>query len=327
MDTILLGRDDVAGLLDMRETIRVVEQAFRYYAAGQAQMPPKTYIQLEKGDFRAMPCSLPGAAGIKWVNVHPGNPKIGLPTVMAVFVYNDPDTGFPLAIMDATDITSYRTAAASACASRYLARPDSRTLGLIGAGRQANFHLLSHAALFELDEVRVFDIKAEAVDSFMSRFPELNVVRASVEEAVASDIVCTLTPAVFPVVKASWVKRGTHINAVGADAPGKEELEPAVLGLARVVVDDLEQASHGGEINVPLSSGLYKTGQIWATLDQVITGVRPGRDSADQITVFDSTGLAIEDLAVAQLAYGKAAARGGYTFMAMVQSPAVPAAR
>jgi len=327
METLLLGMGDMAGLLEMGEVIDAVEQAFRDYAAGHAQMPAKTYVRLDKGDFRAMPASLPGAAGMKWVNVHPGNPKMGLPTVMAVFIYSDPDTGYPLAIMDATELTSYRTAAASACASKYLARSGSRTLGLIGAGRQAQFHLVSHAALFKLEEVRVYDMKPEAVDAFIARFPNFNVIRASAEEAVASDIVCTLTPAISPVVKASWVRRGTHINAVGADAPGKEELEPAVLDLARVVVDDLEQSSHGGEINVPLSSGLFKKEQIWATLGQVITGTRPGRDSADRITVFDSTGLAIEDLAAARLAYDRAVAGGGYHSMVMVQPAAIPSRR
>jgi alanine dehydrogenase len=206
----------MAELLQMDEVLSAVEQAFRDCALGQGQMPPKVYLQTSRGDFRAMPGALPGAVGIKWVSVHPRNPKIGLPTVMGVFIYSDPDTGYPLAIMDATEITAFRTAATSAIASKYLARPDSHTLGLIGAGRQAYMHLKSHALIFQLKTVRVYDVRPEAVDAFINYFPQFNVKRASLEEATVSDIVCTLTPAKSPVVKASWVRPGTHINAVGA---------------------------------------------------------------------------------------------------------------
>ncbi|MEW6034190.1 MAG: ornithine cyclodeaminase family protein [Chloroflexota bacterium] len=319
MGTLLLSKGDISGLLDMAEVIGVVEQAFRDHAAGRAQMPPKVYIKVEKGDFRAMPCALPGAAGIKWVNVHPGNPRLGLPTVIGVFIYSDPDTAYPLAIMDATEFTAYRTAAASACASRHLARPDSRTLGLIGAGRQAHMHLLSHAATFPLEAIRVYDIRPEAVAAFIARFPQFKVTGASAEEAAASDIVCTLTPATAPVLRASWARPGTHINAVGADAPGKQELDPEILKTARVVVDDMAQSCHAGEVNVPLRQGLFRKEQIWATLGEVISGARPGREHARMVTVFDSTGLAIEDLATAKMLYQKARERGGYLSVNLVE--------
>lgn len=312
MDTLLLTKKDVAGLLDMKEVIGGVEQSFRDYAAGKTQMPSKVYIRLDKGDFRAMPGAVPGAVGVKWVNVHPLNRNLGLPTVMGLIIYSDPDTGYPLAVMDGSELTAYRTAATSATASKYLARPESRTLGLIGAGRQAQMHLLSHAAIFRLDAVRVYDVRAEAAREFVQYFPQFNVMSATAEEALDSDIVCTLTPATSPVVRASWVKPGTHINAVGADAPGKQELEPQVLEMARVVVDDVAQACHGGEINVPVRHGLFRKEQIWATLGEVISGARTGRQDARGITVFDSTGLAIEDVVTARLIYEKATRRGGY---------------
>jgi len=318
MNTLFLSKSDMAGLLQMDEVMRVVEQAFRDYAAGQAQMPAKSYIHTSSGDFRAMPGAVPGAVGIKWVNVHPGNPKLGLPTVMGVVIYSDPDNGYPLAIMDATEITAYRTAATSANASRYLARSDSRTLGLIGAGRQAYMHLQSHALVFPLETVRLYDMRAEAMEAFINHFPQFNVKKASAEEAAASDIVCTLTPATSPVLKASWVRPGTHINAVGADAPGKQELDPKILEMAQVVVDDLVQACHGGEINVALRQGLFKKEQVWGTLGEVIAGIKPGRQDAQAITVFDSTGLAIEDVAVAHLVYRKAKERGGYPSLEIV---------
>jgi len=229
MSTLLLSKSDVAELLDMGEVISVVEQAFRDYAIGLAQMPPKVYIQLEKGDFRAMPSAVPGAVGVKWVNVHTGNRELGLPTVMGIFIYSDPDTAYPLAIMDGTEITAYRTAAASAIASKYLARPDARTLGLVGTGRQAHMHLQSHAQIFSLEAIKVYDWRPEAVETFIGHFPRFKVEGTSVEGALASNIVCTVTPATVPLVRASWVRPGTHINAVGADAQGKCELDPDIL--------------------------------------------------------------------------------------------------
>lgn len=318
MSTLILSKSNVDGLLQMDEVLSAVEQAFRDYALGQGQMPSKTYIQTSRGDFRAMPGALPGAVGIKWVNVHPRNPRLGLPTVMGIFIYSDPDTGYPLAIMDATEITAYRTAATSAIASKYLARPDSCVLGLIGAGRQAYVHLQSHAALFKLEAVKLYDIQPEAVDAFINYFPQFNVKRASLEEATATDIVCTLTPAKNPVIQASWVRPGTHINAVGADAEGKQELDPEILGMAQVIVDDPQQALHGGEINVAVRDGLFKKEQISANLGEVVIGAKPGRRNAQDITIFDSTGLAVEDIAVAHLIYRKAKEKGTFTALDIV---------
>lgn len=318
MSTLLLSKSDVAALMDMREVMGVVEQAFRDYATGRAQMPAKVYIQLDKGDFRAMPGAVPGAVGLKWVNVHLGNRKLGLPTIMGILIYSDPDTAYPLAIMDATEVTAYRTAATSANASKYLARPDSRTLGLIGAGRQAYMHLQSHALIFPLDEIKVYDLCSEATDALIGHFPGFNLRRASAEEVAGCAIVCTLTPATAPVVQASWLKPGTHINAVGADAPGKQELDPGILQGARVVVDDLAQACHGGEINVAVGQGLLTREQIWGTLGEIIAGTKRGRQDDKVVTVFDSTGLAIEDIAVARLVYQKARERGQYLLVDIV---------
>jgi alanine dehydrogenase len=310
MPTLLLNKKDVQNLIAMEEVIPVVEKAFKELTEGKGAMPSKVYLTVKDGDFRAMPAALPGAAGMKWVNVHPGNPLKGLPTVMAVLIYNDPATGYPLAIMDATESTAFRTAATSAIASKYLARKNSKTLGIVGAGRQASTHIMAHRLIFDFKEIRVFDISSEAVASLIKGFPESPIKERSLEETVKSDIVCTLTPAHQPVVKSRWIMPGTHINAVGADAQGKEELEPSILNDAMVVVDDLRQASHGGEINVPLSKGLFKKQQIYATLGEIITGIKTGRTDNKIITVFDSTGLAIEDIAVARLLYEKARNNG-----------------
>jgi len=144
MSTLFLTRKDVRDLLDMADVIETVERSLGDWATGKATMPPKAYLLLDKGDIRAMPAAIEGAAGMKWANVHPQNAALGLPTVMAILIYNDPDTGYPLAVMDATEITALRTGATAAIASRYLARKDAHTLGIIGAGRQAYSQMLAH---------------------------------------------------------------------------------------------------------------------------------------------------------------------------------------
>ena len=306
MPTLLLSKQDVLQLINMKGVLAVVEKAFVDFTEGKGEMPSKVYLTVKDGDFRAMPAALPRAAGMKWVNVHPGNPVKGIATVMAVLIYNDPVTGYPLAIMDATESTAFRTAATSAIASKYLARQDACTLGIVGAGHQAYMHIKAHAMLFKFTEIRVFDISPAAVSKLISVFSNLPLKACALEETVKADIVCTLTPAHQPVVRKKWLVPGTHINAVGADAPGKEELEPSILHNALVVVDDLRQAAHAGEINVPIAKGLFKEQQIHATLGEIITGRKSGRRDNHVITIFYSTGLAIEDIAVAKLLYQKA---------------------
>jgi alanine dehydrogenase len=320
MSTLFLGRNDLRDLLKMPAVIEAIEQGFKELARGEAKMPAKTHLVLEQGDFRAMPAALPHAAGIKWVSVHPQNPARGLPTVMATLIYNDPATGYPLAVMDATDITAYRTGATAAIASKYLARRDSRILGIVGAGRQACALLLAHTHIFDLRLIKVFDISKTAVNKFIKSFPEYNVQESSLEQAVASDIVCTVTPVRKPLLKREWVLPGTHINAIGADAPGKGELEHLILKEAIVVVDNLEQASSTGEINVPLKKGLFGIDEVYATLDEIIVGNKQGRKDKESITVFDSTGIAIQDLAIAKLIYEKAKQMGGYLSLDLVSA-------
>jgi alanine dehydrogenase len=273
----------------MSDVIRVVEDTFIALGQNKVSMPPKSYLIVEHGDFRAMPAAIDGAAGIKWINVHPRNAVKDLPSIMAVLIYNDPETGYPLAIMDATQITAYRTAAASAIASKYLARKNSRSLGIIGAGSQANAHIMAHLELFDLGVIKVYDRLKTAVNRLINSLSGYQLKECSIEEVVASDIVCTLTPSKSPVLKEEWVK-----------------LEPSILDKAIVVVDDLGQASAAGEINVPVSNGLYKVDQVHATLNEIMLGKKKGRADDKTITIFDSTGIAIEDIATAKLIYEKA---------------------
>jgi alanine dehydrogenase len=318
MPTILLDRNAVKTLIRIADVINVVEEAFRICGEGKGNMPAKTYLALEHGDFRAMPAALPGCAGIKWVNVHPENPSRGLPSIMAILIYSDPETGYPLAIMDATEITAYRTGAAAAIASKYLTRLDSHTIGIIGAGFQAHTQILAHAELFNSISISVFDVSEAAVDRLMHSFSQFPIRNCSIQEAVASDIVCTLTPSRSPIIKKEWIAPGTHINAIGADAPGKQELDPLILKEAVVIVDDIKQASGSGEINVPIQKGIYSVGEVYGTLAEVVAGKKKGRAHNNDVTVFDSTGIAVEDIAVAKLLFEKAQQRGGYPSIDLV---------
>ncbi|MFN3383784.1 MAG: alanine dehydrogenase [Archaeoglobaceae archaeon] len=307
METLILTRKEIESLVTMEEAIKAVEEAFRLYAISKALMPPKVYLTLEEGDFRAMPSALMGYAGVKWVNSHPKNPEKGFPTVMAVYVLSDPSNGFPLAVMDATFLTSLRTGAGGGVAMKYLARKDSKVFGFIGCGKQATFQFLAVKELFEPETIKAFDVNKKAGEKF-KEFCEKNGFDCKLTEASEAcdcDVLITSTPSTKPVVKNAWIKEGVHINAIGADAPGKQELEIEILKRAKIVVDDLEQALHGGEVNVAHSTGIIRREDVYATLGEIVAGIKKGREG-NEITIFDSTGLAIQDIAVAKIAYEKA---------------------
>ncbi|MBS7638899.1 MAG: alanine dehydrogenase [Candidatus Bathyarchaeia archaeon] len=322
-ETLLLSDDEIKSLISMGEVMEVVEAAFREKGLGRVQMPPKIYLFFSRynGDLRAMPSYLEemDIAAVKVVNVHPNNKeKYGLPTVMAVIVLIDPKSGFPMAIMGGTTITNMRTGAAGGIAAKYLARRNSKIVGLIGAGAQARTQLAALLEVFgSFDEVRVWSRSEETRKGFrdevMARYGHLCRVIPieEVKDAVrGADIVITTTPSRTPLVRDEWIQPGTHFNCIGADAPGKEELEPQILKRAKIVVDDWEQASHSGEINVPLSMGVISKSDVWAEMGEIVAGIKPGRLSDDEITVFVSTGLAIQDAVVANLAYRRALERG-----------------
>lgn len=321
-ETILLGKCDIEALLDMKEVLKAVERAFILKARGEAIMPPKIYLDLPKchGDFRAMPAYVGGAAGLKWVSVYPENAaKHGLPTVIAMIILSDPNNGYPLAIMDGTHITAMRTGAAGGVAVKCLARRNSRVVGMIGAGRQARTQLMAIREMMpKIDLVKVYDIRPEASRQYadeMSAKLGLNIKTVNtIAEAANADVIVTVTLGTGPVLLKKHVKPGTHINAIGADAPGKQELESALVASAKVVVDDIEQASHSGEINVSISKGEFKVSDITATLGEVAAGMKECRQSNEDITIFDSTGLAIQDIICAKLAYEKARGRKVATF-------------
>lgn len=287
----------------IREVNQAVEAAFAEHGLGNVQMPPKVYVTFPHGDFRTMPAYIPSqhVAGVKIVNVHPANPKRDLPTVMALTVILDVDTGKPEAILNATRLTDLRTGSAGAVAAKYLAPKKSIVLGIIGSGRQAAAQVAAISQELEVTGVKVWSRREEHSLALCREFPDLDCRAVPVREACDCDVLVTTTPSRTPVVMAEWVREGTHINAIGADAPGKQELDPSILRRALVFVDDPAQAIHSGEVNVPIRDGLYSAGEIAGTLGEVVLG-RKKRNSPDQITVFDSTGLGIQDLAIAEIA-------------------------
>ena len=311
---IWLNRKEVESLLDMKGTLKVVEEAFRQHGLKKVQMPPKLYLYFKNhnGDLRTMPGYLEeqDITGVKIVNVHPDNRKIGLPTVMALVVLNSTETGAPLAIMDGTYLTDMRTGAAGGVAVKYLARKNAKTVGFVGTGNQARSQLLAINEVMDIHEIKATSASEKETLAFkddMELRIECEIMpKKTIREVCDCDILVTTTPSREPIVENDWILEGTHINAIGADAPGKEELDPLILKRAKVIVDDIQQASHSGEVNVPISKGLLSVKDIFGELGEVITGKKIARTNDSDITVFDSTGLAIQDVATADMVYRKA---------------------
>ena len=316
METLLLGPTAVSESVELETVIEAVEAAFGADARGDAQMPAKSYIDLPQydGDFRSMPAHVDTgeweAAGVKWVNSHAENPRRhGLPTVMGTMVYSDPETAVPLALLDGTTLTRLRTGAAAAVATRHLAPTDASSLGLVGAGVQSHTQLEAIAQVRDIRTVVVTDVDEAAVETFQARFdPAFDVRAGSVEQAAGCDVVSTTTPVREPVVER--VGESTHVNAMGADAAGKQELRGEILRDGTLVVDDREQCIHSGEMNVPYSEGLLTEDDIHADLGDVVTDRLSDPPDPDDVTVFDSTGLAIQDIAAAHAVYERATAEG-----------------
>lgn len=315
-EVLVLDRRETEELLDMSEALKAVERAFKLEANGETIMPPKLYLDLPAyhGDFRAMPAYVDNSVGLKWVSVYPDNHRRNYPCVMAIIILSDTETGCPLAIMDGTYITSMRTGAAGGVAVKYLARRSSSVIGIVGAGVQARTQLLAiDEVLPNIEEVKVFDLYGDRSQKYAEEMAaKLNIsIRPvqTIEEATEADVVVTTTTSAVPIVKKQHIRPGTHINAIGADGRGKQEMEIGVLKNAKIVVDDIEQAAHSGEINVPLLKNLIALDDIYASMGEIVAGKKRGRENDEEITVFDSTGLAIHDIICAKVVYNKARKR------------------
>ena len=290
------------------------------HGEGRVYMEPKGHIVLDryKGEWEVMPSWIeePEAAACKWVSIREENGTYDLPAVFSILIYTHPQTGFPLAICDGSYHTLMRTGASAAVSAKWLARPDSRVLAILGTGSVGEGTLATCDTVFAWEEVRIWSRSQESVDRFLAseapRYPHLEVtgttdVRTAVEGA---DVIVTGTHARGWLVDEAWVKPGAHLAALGADLEGEQELHPALLQRGRVFVDDIRQCIPDGEINVPLREGLITEEDIAGEIGKVICGVLEGRQSDDQITVFDSTGVALQDSATVPLEYERAVAAG-----------------
>jgi alanine dehydrogenase len=312
MKTLILTRQDVEKVLTSAVANETVEKAFRAYGTGNIEMPAKSYLNFPRGDLRSMPAYIFGEgfniAGVKCVNVHPQNAAHHLPSVMAVIILNDPQTGFPLALLDGTYVTCVRTGAAGAIAAKYLSREDAEVAGFVGCGVQARSQLACLLNVRKIRKIKIWEFKddkarAKEFQRWAQTTYKLETLLSPRMDTVTlkSDIVVATTPSREPLV--NRVSPGTHLNAIGADAQGKQEINPEILKQAKVVVDDWVQASHSGEINVPLNQKRISKRDVYAQMGDIVAGKKRGRTSVREITLFDSTGLAIHDIACADVVY------------------------
>jgi ornithine cyclodeaminase/alanine dehydrogenase-like protein (mu-crystallin family) len=291
----VLDHDAVLEAVSPLEAIERVREGLLRFHAGDWSMPPKVYLESPPfGDFRAMPARGDGLALLKWVTSFPGNPTRGLPTVTGVICVSDATTGEPLMLMDARSVTALRTGAVSAVATSALARPDARSVGIVGCGLHGAWVARCLAAAGYGPGI-CNDPVEEAARSVAD---ELSWEVGSRERALACDVVSCVTPGLSIVVDAGDLRPGLHLNMLGADGPGKSEASPGAVASCALFCDEWEQASHGGELMGAVQAGLVQRSQV-TELGAVLSGDAPGRPGPEAVTLFDSTGLAIQDLAVA----------------------------
>jgi alanine dehydrogenase len=316
---LLLNRADLERLLDVSSVIDAVQQGFADYSAGTVQMPIRTTIRSADppGAFLVMPCSLTEqrVLGTKLVSVYAQNLSRGLPTIGALYVLSDFETGFPLAVMDAGFITGLRTAAASAVATRFLAREDARTLGIFGTGVQAEYHVLCIPAVRSIERIIVLGTSPQKAEGFVARMRsrcQAEIVPGgSIEEVAGADIVVTGTTSSQPLFAGSLVRPGAHVNGVGSHAPAARELDAELIARSRVVVDTYEAAfAEAGDLLLAMEEGRVQREHVGAELGEIVLGRKPARQGSDEISLFKSCGVAFEDAVSAQLAYQRAREAG-----------------
>jgi len=311
----IFTNEDVRRVIERIEWKKYIEEiklGFEHSAAGKADIPHKIYVNtLFDSDMRCMPAYLTEYkdgkyCGVKIVSVAPNNRSKQLPTVLGEYILRDAETQQLLAIMQAEELTAYRTGAATAVATDALARKDSRVLSIIGAGKQSYYQSKGILTVRPIEKIKVFDISHSAAERFKENEKEFGVdivLTSSLEEAVKDvDIITTITPSKKPFISTELIGAGMHINGVGADAKQKIEFEPEVLKKAKVFVDDLEQCINSGEVYQALQRGIIKKVDL-IPIGDVLIGKASGRASDNEITFFKSTGVAHEDLITAILVY------------------------
>jgi len=324
MAALILTRTDVAGLLDLRECITAVEDAFRQHALGTAVPPAMLAVRADHGAFHikaaGVRAPVPYFAAKINGNFSGNRERLGLPTIQGVIVLADLTNGTPLAIMDSIEITMQRTGAATAVAAKYLSRDVPSVVTIAGCGLQGRVQLRSVAAVRPIVEVHAFDVDAGAARAFaIEMAPVIGAAihpAADLRRALAcSDIVVTCTTSCTPIVHDGDLKPGTFVAAVGADNPDKHEIDPALLASANLVVDALDQAATNGDLHHALAAGVMRREDVRAELGEIVIGRKPARllsCSSDvcvfdrDVCVFDSTGMALQDVVAAVLVYERA---------------------
>jgi alanine dehydrogenase len=316
--TLVLSRSDVHALLTLPDCIAAVEQAFRLHAEGRTLGPGVLGVHATGGGFHVKAAGLLGERSYFAAKTNanfPRNPEAGRPAIQGTVVLLDAVHGEPLAIMESGSVTALRTAAATAVAAKYLARPQSRTATIVGCGVQGAMQLAAIAAVLPLERVWLVDVDGVRAKELAARAEATLGLRAEpIDDLGAAlrdtDVCVTCTPSRRPILSAADVRPGTFVAAVGADNPDKQELDPALLVTATLVVDVLEQCAEIGDLHHALVAGLMTRAQVHAELADVVSGRRPGRSRDDEITVFDSTGTALQDVAAAIAVYESARRSG-----------------
>jgi len=317
---LILTRNDLEKILSMKEVIDAVEKAFIELYNRTAKVPLRTIVDIEKhkGTMLYMPCYLEenGALAIKIVSVYEKNLEKGLPTIFATVQVNDPETGKPLALMEGGYLTAMRTGATSGVATKYLARKDSKVAGIIGAGVQARTQLWAVFEVRPIEKAFVYDISRERARAFaeeMSRKFGIDVIVTENAREVAknSDILILATTSKVPVISGDWIKEGTHVNSVGWVGREGRELDSKTVKMSKLVVDSREAIlKESGDVIIPIEEGVIDESHIYAELSEIVSGVKRGRTSDEEVTLFKSVGLAIEDAVTAKLVYEKAVKEG-----------------
>jgi alanine dehydrogenase len=316
---LVLSEKEVQSLAKVEELIPVLEQAHIQYSTGKAVMPVRLVVPLPQIEGRIT--SMPGylnedkALGMKVVTFFPNNLKQNLPQILATVMLFSAETGKMIAVMDGNYITAIRTACVSAMATKALANPEARVLGVLGAGVQARAHIRALTQIREISEIKVYDVfEASARQLQESLQKEIGVkitVAQSAREAVLdADLLVTVTTAKEPIVRANWLKPGMHINAVGSHRPDLRELDGATLAAAKIVVDSREAImAECGDILLAIQEKAITANSLHAEIGEVLAGKKPGRTSSDEITLYKAVGIAIQDVATAHLVYRKALER------------------
>lgn len=313
--TLILTREDIASLLSAEDCIRAVEAAFRKHGEGTAPAPQVLGVHAGNGGFHikaAMLTSWRPFFAAKLNGNFPQNPeRVGLPTIQGVVVLCDATNGCPLAILDSIEITRLRTAAATAIAARYLARRDSRVLAIFGCGMQAAAQVRALRTVLPLERVHCYDLNpARAMGLAQEITRDFDIAASTASEvgaaAASADVMVTCTPSTHWFIGREHVRPGMFIAAVGADGERKQELEPELLKSVKLVVDSLPQCSTLGDLHHAVEGKIVTTAEIHGELGDVVAGLKPGRTSDEEITVFDSTGVALQDVAAAAAVYERA---------------------